>query len=81
MKVIAIISEKGGAGKTTLAVNLAVAAEAHGLATVDFRPRPPRQLDRMGRRAGIENSRRCASPSRPACRSCSNRPAAMTPIL
>ena len=36
MKVIAIISEKGGAGKTTLAVTLAVAAEAHGLATVVF---------------------------------------------
>jgi chromosome partitioning protein len=35
-KIIAVISEKGGAGKTILAVNLAVAAEAHGLATVIF---------------------------------------------
>jgi chromosome partitioning protein len=36
VKVIAIISEKGGAGKTTLAVNLAVTAEAYGMATAIF---------------------------------------------
>lgn len=36
MKILAVISEKGGAGKTTLAVNLAVAAESAGLATVIF---------------------------------------------
>jgi len=40
MKVIAIISQKGGAGKTTLALHLAVAAEAHGkpAAIVDLDP-------------------------------------------
>lgn len=40
MKVIAIISQKGGAGKTTLALHLAVAAEEHGksAAIVDLDP-------------------------------------------
>jgi chromosome partitioning protein len=36
MKVIAIVSEKGGAGKTITAVNLAVIAESYGKATVIF---------------------------------------------
>ena len=36
MKVIVIVSEKGGAGKTIIAVTLAVAAEKHGFATVVF---------------------------------------------
>jgi chromosome partitioning protein len=36
MKIISIISQKGGAGKTTLAVHLAVAAEKKGLRTIVF---------------------------------------------
>ena len=40
MKVVAILSEKGGAGKTTLAVHLAVAAQLAGLDTaiIDLDP-------------------------------------------
>jgi chromosome partitioning protein len=36
MKTLAIISRKGGAGKTTISLHLAVAAEAHGIATAVF---------------------------------------------
>jgi chromosome partitioning protein len=36
MKTLAIVSRKGGAGKTTIAVHLAVAAEAYGIATALF---------------------------------------------
>jgi chromosome partitioning protein len=36
MKTVVIVSRKGGAGKTTIAVHLAVAAETHGIATALF---------------------------------------------
>jgi chromosome partitioning protein len=36
MKTLALIAQKGGVGKTTLAVNLTVKAEAEGLSTILF---------------------------------------------
>ena len=36
MKTIAIISQKGGAGKTTIGIHLAVAAEKRGMNTALF---------------------------------------------
>ncbi len=40
MKVVAVVSQKGGAGKTTLALHIAVAAERAGLsaAILDMDP-------------------------------------------
>ena len=39
MKVVAIVSQKGGAGKTTVSTELAVMAVQNGYRTVVFRPR------------------------------------------
>jgi chromosome partitioning protein len=36
MKTIAIVSQKGGAGKTTVAIHLVVAAELRGIKTASF---------------------------------------------
>jgi chromosome partitioning protein len=56
MKVIAIVSQKGGAGKTTLALHLATAAAAEGLpvAVID--------LDPQASAAGWKDSRPQESP-------------------
>jgi chromosome partitioning protein len=48
MKTIAIISQKGGAGKTTLALHLAVAAEQRGLTTALFDLDPQASAARWG---------------------------------
>jgi chromosome partitioning protein len=56
MKTIAIISQKGGAGKTTLAVHLAVAAEAAGKPCVVI------DLDPQASAAGWKDTREGETP-------------------
>ena len=81
MKIIAIISEKGGAGKTTLAVNLAVAAEAHGLATAIFDLDPRANSTVWGDSRPNKNFPPLCQPKRRAFRSCLNRRGRTTPTL
>src|ERR1700722_9706057 len=57
MKTIAIISQKGGAGKTTIAIHLAVAAEQRGLKTAIF------DLDPQASAASWSDKRTAASPT------------------
>jgi chromosome partitioning protein len=57
MKTIAIISQKGGAGKTTVAIHLAVAAEQRGLKTAIF------DLDPQASAASWSDKRTAASPT------------------
>jgi chromosome partitioning protein len=56
METIAVISQKGGAGKTTIALGLAVEAERAGLATVIF------DLDPQGSAATRADSRGQGNP-------------------
>lgn len=57
MKVIAVLSQKGGAGKTTLALHLAVAAER------DWRPAAVIDLDPQGSAAGWADTREAPAPA------------------
>lgn len=57
MKTIAIISQKGGAGKTTVAIHLAVAAEKRGMNTAIF------DLDPQASAASWSDKRNVSSPA------------------
>lgn len=57
MKTVAIISQKGGAGKTTLAVHLAVAAERRDMNTAIF------DLDPQASAASWSDKRQDSNPS------------------
>lgn len=57
MKTVAIISQKGGVGKTTLAVHLAVAAERREMKTAIF------DLDPQASAASWADKRQSPSPS------------------
>jgi chromosome partitioning protein len=56
MKTVAVISQKGGAGKTTIALNLAVAAELAGQPTAIF------DLDPQASSSGWKDSRQNEAP-------------------
>lgn len=56
MKTIAIVSQKGGAGKTTLALHIATAAEAAGLSAAII------DLDPQASAAGWGDSRQGEAP-------------------
>lgn len=56
MKIIAIVSQKGGSGKTTLALHLAVAAEAAKVPTVLI------DLDPQASASGWKDSREAEAP-------------------
>src|SRR4051812_42131548 len=57
MKTIAIISQKGGAGKTTVAIHLAVAAELKGMTTALF------DLDPQASASSWADKRQSPSPA------------------
>ena len=50
MKTLAVLSRKGGPGKTTLSINLAVAAEKAGHTTILVDLDEQRSVDRWGNR-------------------------------
>ena len=69
MKTIALITEKGGTGKSTIAVHLAIAARRQGkiVAVIDLDPQASAQLwcqRRGGQDLAVVSAR---PPSFPAC--------------
>ena len=67
MITVAVISQKGGAGKTTLTLHLAVEAAGpknRPIAILDIDP--PGQRHRLGRQQGSRESRRCVLHEGPA---------------
>jgi chromosome partitioning protein len=55
MFILALVSQKGGPGKTTLAINLAVAATEHGLTAVIIDLDPQANAANWKDRRTIEN--------------------------
>ena len=54
MKIVSLVSQKGGVGKTTLAMNLAVLAEKRGYATVVFDLDPQASITKWKDKRGPE---------------------------
>ena len=77
MRSIAFLSQKGGSGKTTLAVHIAVAAQGAGerVVLIDTDPQSSALAWAQARKAEHPS---CTNPRRPDSRNCSRRPGRRT---